>query len=272
MTHSKFTALRKWSIIILVLVAVFSSSCEHDSVQPNNSPERSYQGDLIPDDPGDESNEAGGFTLRCINTSVRSYTGGGGVFVVTIQPDPQFNGSVRLEVEANPLLGAKLTRYRLDEFLSYAELTVEPAAPIAPATYDIVLRATHHGKTISRILQVDIHFWSHHEPGMEILKRDEFVSWLSNEHPELGDFAAEEFRRYMTYPEILVVEHWTFLSDMWEFRLCYHVMIPPHDWSKMLLRRRGCSQPLLAAQRESDGTIAEMPVDEYPVFLGSAHH
>ena len=272
MTHHHVHASRQWSVAAIILLALLACSCEEAPVYPGDSPDQATQDDILPVDPPSDEMDTGTFSLHCINTSVRSYIGGGGVFIIAIKPDPQFSGTVQLAVEADPLLAVQLTRYRLDEFISYAELTVEPCAPIAQGTSTITVRATHHGRTITRQLDVDLYEWEQNEPGTEIIKRDEFVSWLAKEHPEVGDLSAEQFRRYMTYPQILIVEHWTFLNQDWEFRVCFHVMIPPHDWSMMLLRRRGCAQPLLAARRDSDGTIAEIPVDEYPVLLLSAHH
>ncbi len=72
----------------------------------------------------------------------------------------------------------------------------------------------------------------------------------------------------LTYPEILVVEHWTFLNPTWEMRMCFHVMIPPYDWSMLTIRSRGEWDFQFAAKRESDGTTYEIPVAEYPVMCG----
>ena len=41
---------------------------------------------------------------------------------------------------------------------------------------------------------------------------------------------------YATYSGILVVMHHTFLDMDWELRLSYHAMIPPYNWSNILLR------------------------------------
>jgi hypothetical protein len=88
------------------------------------------------------------------------------------------------------------------------------------------------------------------------------------QHPELGDLSPQVWRNYLTYPMHLIVEHWTFLSTAWEVRLCRHIMIPPHDWSMILFRRLGTLEPVLAARRETDGSIHQIPVSEYPVLYG----
>ena len=115
----------------------------------------------------------------------------------------------------------------------------------------------------ARTFYVRIFAWEQGPPGAEMAQRASFLSWLAAAHPELGDIAARPSLRYITYPEILIVEHWTFLSSVWDMRVCFHVMIPPDDWSMMLLRRTGSLTPLLAARRESDGSIREIPVSSY---------
>jgi hypothetical protein len=108
--------------------------------------------------------------------------------------------------------------------------------------------------------------WGGGGKGTATDKMNDFVTWLETEHPELGSFSARNWFVYGTYPQLLIVEHWTFLDEDWEMRVCYHVMIPPYDWSKILLRRRGEWEPLLAVHRETDGTIYEIPVEEYPIM------
>ena len=45
-------------------------------------------------------------------------------------------------------------------------------------------------------------------------------------------------------------------------------MIPPYDWSMLWLRKRGEVEAIFAAKRESDGTVYEIPVGDYPIFYG----
>ena len=45
-------------------------------------------------------------------------------------------------------------------------------------------------------------------------------------------------------------------------------MIPPYNWSKLLLRERGEVDAIFSAKRESDGTTYEISIDEYPTFYG----
>ena len=223
----------------------------------------------LPPEPMPAEDDAGSFTLRATAGAVRSFPGGGGLFVVSIRPDAGFAGMVRLSLDADPALHAQLDRYLLDRSDSVAEIRIAPDddAPIDNLT--IVLTATHNGVHTTLPLTVEMFEWEQSKtPGEEIGYRDTFISWLNDAHPELDISAADHFLRWHTYPQIIIVEHWTFLSRDWELRVCYHVMIPPHDWSKMLLRRRGSTRPILAAHRDTEGHITEIPIEEYPILDG----
>jgi hypothetical protein len=224
-------------------------------------------GDAMPDEPLPSPEDAGEYVLQARHTAIRSYPGGGGVFTVFIDPREDFSGTVRLSVEADPLLHASLSRHVLDERERVAELRLAPSETIGVGMQRITVVAMHDKRTTALSLDVELLPWSQAPAGMEMEKREDFLTWLRTAHPELGDVTQRPFHRYMTYPEILIVEHWTFLSSDWEMRLCYHVMIPPHDWSMLLLRRCGSLSPLLAARRESDGSIHEIAVEQYPTLF-----
>lgn len=67
---------------------------------------------------------------------------------------------------------------------------------------------------------------------------DKFVSWLAENHPELGIGEDTVWDGTMVSPVWLVVSHYLFFSDEWEAHIYWHVMIPPYDWAKIDLRHR----------------------------------
>jgi len=215
-----------------------------------------------------------GFAVKPKYSSIRSYPGGGGIFIVKLFTSANFAGDVRLYLEADPDLDAHLDKRILNPQSNIAEITIGPDESTELGSYEIKLKAISaiDPSNIARYqiisLQVELLQWGPAYPTNVMPKMDEFVGWLETDHPELGNFSGRTWFPYMTYPQILIVEHWTFLDEDWEFRLCYHVMIPPYDWSKILLRRRGEWNPVLAAMRESDGTIHEIPLSEYPIMFG----
>ncbi len=212
--------------------------------------------------------DEGGYTLSSRYTHIRSYPGGGGIFTPYIVPDGDFRGTVRLALQCDPALHARINRTFLDTRHRDAEIIIEPEAGLSVDSCVITLLATHDGTTKTLPLRITMYHWSHGDPGEEMALLDSFLDWQRRVHPELSSTATGPWRRWLTYPEHLIVEHWTLLNPYWEIRLCRHVMVPPDDWSMILMRPLGMLTPLLAAYRDSDGSIQEIPVSEYPVFYG----
>jgi hypothetical protein len=212
--------------------------------------------------------DRGAFTLEPKYSYIRSYPGGGGIFIVHFTPGSGFAGRVCLTMQADASLRARLDRSVLTLDSRVAEITIAPgmSADTGIRTVDIV--ATHAGDTQTVSLQVEVMIWDGTPDEFVVPKLAQLVSWVNAEHPEFGGLPNMGSFIYATYPYILIVEHWTFLNDDWEMRMCFHVMIPPYDWSKLWLRRRGEVEATFACMRESDGTTYEIPTSEYPTFYG----
>jgi hypothetical protein len=256
--------------MICLLICFMIPGCSNDSAVHNQNqanPLSSIEPGI--DDPGTRS-----FSIVPKYSYIRSYPGGGGIFIVRLLDTGMFIRNVNLYLRAHPSLNASLDRNTLNSRHNIAEITIQPSESIEIDTFEIELYAayddflSHTGQYVKITLEVEVMQWGPTNPSNVISKMDEFVLWLETVHPELGDFSNRIWFPYMTYPQIWIVEHWTFLDEDWEFRLAYHVMIPPYDWSKILLRRRGQWDPVLAAERESDGTIHEIPISEYPIMYG----
>jgi hypothetical protein len=213
--------------------------------------------------------DAGSYVLDARATSIRSYPGGGGVFTIFMEPGADFRGDVRLSVIADRDLHCTFSLPLLYNRNRTTDLHIAPesGSPVTPRT--IVVRAEHAGAIKTLTLNVTMYDWSHSVPGEEIALLRRYLDWIRMAHPKAGTVEIVPSRRYLTYPEILIVEHWTFLSPLYELRLCRHIMVPPHDWSMMLLRQVGHREPSLAARLDSgSGEIREIPVSEYPILFG----
>ena len=173
-----------------------------------------------------------------------------------------------MSLSADPLLNAELDRNSLTLDTTIAEVTINPDELAEIKDYTIDLTAMHASDTQTVTFDIEMFNWTSAGVDEAIAKRDPLIQWLETEHPELGNFSNQEWFAYGTYPYILVVEHWTFLNSEWEMRICFHVMIPPGDWTMIQIRRRGEWDPILAARRDSDGTTYELPISEYPTFYG----
>lgn len=249
------------------------------------------------------------FDIEAKYSYIRSYPGGGGIFIIKMIPKIGFSGYVSLQINADPNLNAQLNKEQLDKQSRVAELTIQPNELTEIKTYEIVIIATYHKKAkcaslldwigkikfpflsylINRlfnlnngdsggtflsnideklVFEIEMINWSSENLPTAIIKRDELIDWLETEHPEFGTFSGENSFAYVTYPAHLIVEHWTFLYEKWEMRICYHVTVPPHNWSMVWLRPRGEVDAVFAAKREYNGTAYEIPIEDYPTYYG----
>jgi hypothetical protein len=259
------TLLRLSSCAVLstaVLFIIFSGCSEKEPVRPDNAATGKSSTSLDSYSP-----QICDFAIKAKYRKIRSYPEGGGVFIVRALPAGNPLNEIILSIEADPGLNALIDLNDINQPSGIAEITIRPEQSIEFGTYPIKVYATRSNSTRSIKLDVETINWTGENVEMATVKKDEFIDWLETEHPEFGTFSGREWFPYVTYPGILVVEHWTFLDPDWEMRICFHVMIPPYDWSMILLRPRGEWDPIFAAKRESDGTIYEIPIDEYPIFF-----
>jgi hypothetical protein len=222
---------------------------------------REIDDSVIPENKGD-------YTLNTKYDSIRSYPGGGGLFIIYITPAYDFSGAVSLSLLADPLLHASLSKETLTQTNYGAEIIINPDANISLTSYKIDVIATN-GKYEHRIkLKVQIYDWYSIEDVESINKKNQFKSWCIMQNPKYATAFSNSELIYETYPEILIVEHLTYITSEWEVRLCYHVMIPPNDWSMLRIRKRNSLEPEFAAKRETDGSIHQLPLAEYPQMFG----
>jgi hypothetical protein len=96
--------------------------------------------------------------------------------------------------------------------------------------------------------------------------RDRFVAWLAENQPNLGITTDTEWVGTVVKPGILIVMHYLFFSEEWEMGLQWHVMIAPHDWARIYLRRRFVEvHPSMAIEISSYSTPGETPHPINPV-------
>ncbi len=255
------------SLLLMVIAIFLMAGCSGDNpAQPQMVDEEKVSGELLGGNPGH-----GSFTLEAKFSHIDSYPKGGGIFILKVVPGEDMVGDVSLTLNANTRLNAELYRTVVNAGTPITEVSVGPSNSIPIGYHYIEVTASNmeHSETIT--LEVEVVNWDGTgSMGYAREKLDEFVVWLEGNYPELGTFSDRQWSVYGTYPGILVVMHYTFLDIDWELRLCYHVMIPPYDWSKILLRPRGEWDPTLAAKRECvDGVnyeIFEIPVEDYGVL------
>ena len=209
------------------------------------------------------------FSIEAKYDYIRSMKGGGGHFIVHLAPNIGFEGEVNLHLNADECLHACLDKNVLNEISSVAEITVNPDSSIEFGIYQIEIRAVSEGIFENLTLDVEIIQWYSCYPENALQFLTDFDEWLMKHYPEYSGLSGQEWYCYNTYPQILVVSHWTLLNSEYEIRICHHNTINPHNWTKFRLRKRGKFDPELAAMRDNDSTVIhEMPASEYPTLFG----
>ncbi|HDS02067.1 MAG TPA: hypothetical protein ENO22_06005 [candidate division Zixibacteria bacterium] len=200
---------------------------------------------------------------------IRSVKGGGGIFIIRLVPGDDLKDPVELCLQANDCMHARLDRTALDVHSSVAEITVNPDSACQIKVYPIEIRASNSEFSQSIILEAEIMLWHQCYPEYALQVLNDFDEWLMKNHPEYADLSAQDWYCYDTYPQILVVSHWTLLSPEYEIRICHHNTIYPHNWTQFLLRKRGEFDAMLAVKRDNDSTaLHEIPPSKYPTLFG----
>ena len=209
------------------------------------------------------------FTIDAKYSYIMSYRDGGGIFLINMTPRHNFNGNVSLKIDASANLNVQINKDILNESSRVAEISLYPNNLTRIGLHEIEITATH--VNISRLITLEVEILNHSvgNPSSYIIgKKNKLINWLESEYPIFDNISNQDWFAYMTYVEILVVEHWTFISSEWQIRLCCHITIPPYNWSMLRLRKIGEIDPILAAKCEYNDIIYEIPISEYPIMHG----
>ncbi|UCE48572.1 MAG: hypothetical protein JSW47_00180 [Phycisphaerales bacterium] len=115
---------------------------------------------------------------------------------------------------------------------------IDPEGPEMERHVCVGLQAERGGVRRSRLIEINVLPGEDHLDETAAFYRDLFVPWLAEHHPELGITGLTEWTGTIVKPRILVVMYYLFFSQEWEMGVRWHVMIPPHDWAEIYLRRR----------------------------------
>jgi hypothetical protein len=236
-------------LFLLVVVAQFLTECEKE--EGNNTSFNTSLAFTVPFD------------------TIRSCPGGGGILILGLTEMSTIHGDVTLSIKSDPKLNAMLTREVLHDILTTGEIYINPSNDCPVNDYTIEITAGDSDKDTTINLVVQMFDWSTEINEDMISKREEFVGWIHEQYPELNITTNQNWNMYITYPQILIVEHATFYNDDYELRLCRHVMIAPDDWAMMRIRKRNQIEPTLTLKQNSSGEeIFTIPVSDYPLLFG----
>jgi hypothetical protein len=222
--------------------------------------------------PTDNEKKAGEFEIQTKYSKIRSCNNGGGLFIVYLEPGYDFEGKVELTVIGEDSLNIDLNRNYLDKNNLVAELTISPNFIEIEDTriHEILMTAKNEVTSKLILLEVEMCIWDGAISQDDLDRFNNMIDLVIKQNKKYEFLKDEDFFSYCTYPQILIVSHSTFLSENWEVRFCHHVMIPPHDWSMVLIRKRGEIDAEISYKRDSSTNdyVYEIPISEYPIFNG----
>ena len=222
--------------------------------------------------PTDNEKKAGEFEIQTKYSKIRSCNSGGGLFIVYLEPGYDFEGKVELTVIGEDSLNIDLNRNFLDKKNLVAEPTIKPNLIVNEDTqiHEILITAKNEitSKLIS--LEVEMCIWDGAISQENLDRFNNMIDLVLKQNNKYEFLKNEDFYSYCTYPQILIVSHYTFISENWEVRFCHHEMIPPHDWSMILIRKRGEIEAEVSYKKDSSTNdyVYEIPISEYPILYG----
>ena len=119
-----------------------------------------------------------------------------------------------------------------------AEVIVIPDQVSVNKTLTIVISGNRGGVIRTETVEIEVIEGEDDLSEVAVQMRNKFAPWLAANHSELGITSETEWIGTTVNPRILVVMHYIFYSENWEMYVTWHVMIPPHDWTRIYLRPR----------------------------------
>jgi len=223
--------------------------------------------------------DSGSYVLDTKPKWVRSYRGGGGLFIITMTPGEDFSGRVRLFLCSSPQLHAMLTSDFLSNNKRVSEITImpdstvsfgekEPEGIVEHVVYSIGLIHKHSDKSDTLFLESFIikdllgTFDSAKKPP---------VDWIEKEFPDIAIKKEGEWFHYFAFDGTSALADVypvpgqgteIYLNQEW-YVTTYSFLSPPFS-VYLLLRKRGDIQPLFAAKKDLETSWHEIPLNEFP--------
>ncbi len=151
--------------------------------------------------------------------------------------------NLSISIETNISIELEYDIWENSQLGKVAEIFLYPNITHLDQMIEVEATASSNDLSYKDYATIDIINWSSDISPLVEAMRDEFVSYLTNNHPEFKINESIVWEGFGNSPQILVVEHYLFKSEFWEMELARHVMIAPHDWVTIYLRSRSSLFP-----------------------------
>jgi len=210
--------------------------------------------------------DKGSFNLFVSPLQFKSYPGGGGMVLISLEPDTNFTGDVDLwfETDENITLIPEKSVLSMNKLIE--EIEVYPDTTVIPGESQINITYRHAGITDTKIVQIILTYLPEaFIPLVGIGKNMsiEIVQWLDETHPEYG---IKEDNSWFHFCEDVQTTGliWRYINKSWDIKITSNAYPPRYKW--YLLRKRGIIEPLLCVRKDEDqGLFEEIPVSLFNV-------
>ncbi|HPI20021.1 MAG TPA: hypothetical protein PKY56_06580 [Candidatus Kapabacteria bacterium] len=235
-------------LFVLITIAFASCSDNNSTISPND--------------------DKGSFELSAKYESIKSYPGGGGIFILNITPGVDFSGSVKIKLNTDSVLNAKLVNTVLNNANQLTEILIQPTEGAEVKNYSIEIIATHSG--IEKKTSVNVELVNNVSVAsyFAYTKLLEYKDWLLTKNPAYSEIFVLFNQYFLTYPETAHLYCNTFLTDNYEVRIQYPINSSYYNWSKICIRNRHFKEPEFAAIKDMENAFSEIAVSDYSIFFG----
>lgn len=167
------------------------------------------------------------------------------IFLLTVEDEPSWlqgttgiEGYVKITSQAPTDIASVTIQPNEITPGQIAEIIVRPTLASLNQTFTVTVKGERLGVVQEVTLSIEVISGEDSVSSYATEMRDMFVPWFEVNYPELGISAQTEWTSTIVNPRILVVMHYIFYSEEWEMYVTWHVMIPPHDWTRVYLRQR----------------------------------
>jgi hypothetical protein len=193
------------------------------------------------------------FKIAVLPTQLQGFSIAGQhvVFLVTFADEGQADGQpVTIAAQAD---GAQVNvEHATIKSGEVAEITVIPAAASIGHSVAVTFIGQRGSVKEEETISFDVIEGSDDRQEYALELQAKFITWLAQQHPELGITPETAWTGTMVSPQWLVVSHYLFFSDEWEMHIEWHIMIAPYDWARIDLRHRyDATKPSLAFEISS---------------------
>lgn len=165
------------------------------------------------------------------------------ILFITLHPDEDFAGSVKLSIADTLCFRSEFLRSDLTLEQPFTELTIYTDSTIVTWTeYDLVVRSMH--ANVTRTDSVTASTNGMHSGSSPNL-RNSFIEWLLLKYPSLIISIENEWLNYAFFPGIAGSGNYVTFTEEWI--IVQRIYIEPPFISFSLLRKRGEVEPIAAA-------------------------